>query len=357
MKTIRKKASLLIAAVISVTLLTGCGTKNESSADSGNSTTKVITDMEGRQVTIPKTVNKVISLSNNTTVDIYALSPDKLLGLSFQLKDAAKGYIPDKYFNLPVVGTTTDGKVDNEAILKLAPDIIVTSDEDEVFNADEIQNQLNIPVVMISTDMTKIPEEYTLLGECLGEQDRAKELSDLAKKTLDNVKTQVAKVPDDKKPSLYYSENTGLKTDISGNVHTQVMDYVGAKNVADIQEDKIGSMADVSMEQVLKWNPQFILVGKTTIDLYSQIMTDPNWSKIQAVKEKKVYQIPSLPFNWVDRPPSSTRALGAEWLASVLYPDYVKFDVKSDTKEFYKKFFRIDLTDDQLNTVMKNAMK
>lgn len=326
MKTIRKKASLLIAAVISVTLLTGCGSKNVSVGDSGNSTTKVITDMEGRQVTIPKTVNKVISLSNNTTVDIYALSPDKLLGLSFQLKDAAKGYIPDKYFNLPVAGTTTDGKVDNEAILKLAPDIIIASDEDEVFNADEIQNQLNIPVVMISTDMTKIPEEYTLLGECLGEQDRAKELSDLAKKTLDNVKTQVAKVPDDKKPSLYYSENTGLKT-------------------------------DVSMEQVLKWNPQFILVGKTTIDLYSQIMTDPNWSKIQAVKEKKVYQIPSLPFNWVDRPPSSTRALGAEWLASVLYPDYVKFDVKSDTKEFYKKFFRIDLTDDQLNTVMKNAIK
>lgn len=336
----------------------GCGNADKTAAnksEGAEAKTRVITDMLGRKVTIPTKVNKVISLSNNTTVDIYTLAPDKLLGLSFKMKATAKDYIPDKYFNLPVVGTTSDGKVDNESILKLQPDLIICSNEDEVFPADDIQKQLNIPVVMVTTDMDKTDKVYTFLGDCLNEEARAKELADYSKKVLDKVKTLVEKVPLDKKLKVYYAEMTGLQTDISGNVHTEVLDFAGGKNVANISEAKVGSMAQVSMEQVYNWDPQVILVGVAKTDLYSTIKSDPNWAKVQAVKDNKVYATPAIPFNWFDRPPSAVRVLGSEWLANLLYPDYVKIDIKKETKDYYEKFFRIKLTDQQVQDILKNA--
>ncbi|MDP4177334.1 MAG: ABC transporter substrate-binding protein [Bacillota bacterium] len=360
MKNKNRIISFVLIGILLILLfaVSGCGTAEKadsSNTSDANSKTRVVTDMSGRKVTIPKEVNKVISLSNNTTVDIYTLAPDKLLGLSFKMKDTAKDYIPEKYFNLPTVGTTSDGKVDNEAILKLSPDLIVCSNEDGVFPADDIQKQLKIPVVMVTTDMDKTDKVYTFLGDCLNEKARGKELADYSKKTLDKVKSLVAKVPKDKKVSVYYAEMTGLQTDISGNVHTEVLDFAGGKNVADITEAKVGSMAQVSMEQVLNWNPQVILVGVAKTDLYSTLLSDEKWAKVQAVHDKKVYKTPAIPFNWFDRPPSAVRVLGAEWLANLLYPDYVKIDIKSETKNYYEEFFGIKLTNTQLNDILKNA--
>jgi len=352
----------LICTFVVLTNLAGCaksGSAVKTSAEvDSKTTTHVVTDMNGRKVTIPKTINKVLSLSNNTTVDIYTIAPDKLAGLSFALKDAAKKYINEKYYKLPVVGTTSDKKIDYETILKIKPDLIVCSEEDQVYAADEIQKQLNIPVVMVSASLEDTEKVYTFLGECLGEQARAKQLADYSKKALENVKTMVDKIPADKKIKVYYAEGTNwLQTDISGNVHTEVLDFVGAKNVADISEAKVGSMATVSMEQVLSWNPDVILEGATAAKgkLYSIVSKDKNWTKVNAIKNNKFYKIPALPFNLVDRPPSAVRVLGVQWLGNMLYPQYVKIDMNKEFKDFYRLFYNYTLTDDDLKGLLKNA--
>lgn len=349
----------LICTIVVLANLTGCASSSKTStANNSKTTTHVVTDMDGRKVTIPKNVNKVLSLSNNTTVDIYTIAPDKLAGLSFELKDDAKKYINEKYYKLPVVGTTSDKKIDYESILKIKPDLIVCSEEDQAYAADEIQKQLNIPVVMVSANLENTEKVYTFLGECLGEQKRAKELSYYSKKALANVKAMVKKIPDDKKVKVYYAEGSSwLQTDISGNIHTEVLDIAGAKNVADISEAKIGSMATVSMEQVMSWNPDVILEGATAAKgkLYSSVSKDQNWTKINAVKNNKYYKIPALPFNLVDRPPSVVRVLGVQWLSNMLYPQYVKIDMSKEFKDFYKLFYNYKLTDKDLKELLNGA--
>ncbi|MCB2293349.1 ABC transporter substrate-binding protein [Clostridium algoriphilum] len=349
----------LICTIVVLANLTGCTKSvNTSSANNSKTMTHVVTDMKGRKVTIPKSVNKVLSLSNNTTVDIYTIAPDKLAGLSFELKDAAKKYIDEKYYKLPVVGTTSDKKIDYESILKIKPDLIVCSEEDQPYAADEIQKQLKIPVVMVSANLEDTEKVYTFLGECLGEQKRAKELSDYSKKALANVKAMVKKIPEDKKVNVYYAEGASwLQTDISGNIHTEVLDIAGAKNVADIAEAKIGSMATVSMEQVMSWNPDVILEGATAAKgkLYSSVSEDQNWTKINAVKNNKYYKIPALPFNLVDRPPSAVRVLGVQWLSNMLYPGYVEIDMSKEFKDFYKLFYNYTLTDEDLKELLNHA--
>ena len=337
----------------------GCtGSSGKNEIKDSQSETREVTDMSGRKVTIPTKINKVCSLSNNTTVDLYTLAPDKVVGLSFAPKPDAKKYMDEKFFNLPVLGTTSDKKLDYESVLKLKPDLIVCSDEDEVYAADDIQKQLNIPVVKVDTDLESTDKVYEFLGDCLGEEKKAKELADYSRKTLDEIKTLVKKIPEDKKVKVYYAEGaTGLQTDISGNVHTEVLDFVGGKNVADISETKTGSMANVSMEQVLSWNPDVILEGATATkgDFYNKIYNDQNWSDIKAVKNKMIYKTPALPFNVVDRPPSAARILGVQWLANLLYPQYVNLDINKEMKDFYKTFYNYNLTDEEIQDLLKNA--
>lgn len=340
-------------------LFAGCTkTSVEKTSKNEESLTKEVTDMSGRKVTIPTKVNKVCSLSNNTTVDLYTLAPDKLVGLSFAPKAEAKKYLGDKYFNIPVLGTTSDKKLDYESVLKLKPDLIVCSDEDEVYPADDIQEQLKIPVVKVPTDLESTDKVYEFLGECLGEEQRAKELADYSRKTIDNIKSLVKDIPEDKKVKVYYAEGgTGLQTDISGNVHTEVLDLVQGKNVADISETKVGSMASVSMEQVISWNPDVILEGATATkgDFFNNVYNDKKWADVKAVKDKKIYKTPALPFNFFDRPPSAVRIIGIQWLANLLYPEYVKLDIDKEVKNFYKTFYKYDLTGGDVKELLDDA--
>ncbi|MBC2582691.1 ABC transporter substrate-binding protein [Clostridium sp. DJ247] len=358
-KNIIKISTLICIFTVAISFA-GC-TSSSTTAEVKNSkpTTRVVTDMSGRKVTIPAKVEKVISISNNTTVDVYTLAPDKLLGWSFTPKADAKKYINEKYFNLPVLGTSAEKSSNYENILKLKPDLIIASNEDEIYSADDIQKQLKIPVVMVDTALDATDKVYTFLGECLGENKRAKELADYSRKVLDSTKAVVKTIPADKQLKVYYAEGASwLQTDILGNVHTEVLDASGGKNVADIAETKTGSMANVSMEQVMSWNPDVILVGATGMrgDFYSKVYSDAKWANVKAVKDKKIYMTPSLPFNWFDRPPSAGRVLGVQWLANLLYPEYVKLDMNKEIKNFYHTFYNYELTDQEVQDLLKNAI-
>lgn len=370
---IKRREVALIILTLMITTLAGCVNKTATTASqvsskteesvkntiAANAGTHQITDMAGRKVTIPTKVDKVISLSNNATIYVYTLAPDKLMGWSFTPKPEAKKYMDEKYFNLPVIGTTADKKIDYENIIKLKPDIIVCSDEDAVYSPDDIQKQLNIPVIKLDVSLEATDKVYTFLGECLGMQERAKKLADFSRNALDNIKAIIEKVPQDKRVKVYYAEGAAwLQTDIAKNVHTEVLDFAGGKNVADISEERTGSMAQVSMEQVLSWNPEVILVGATAAkgDFYSQVYNDEVWGKIKAVKDKKVYKIPALPFNWFDRPPCSARIIGVEWLANLLYPEYAKIDLNMEMKTFYETFYNYKLTDLEIQDLLTDAI-
>lgn len=162
-KFFRKLIISTLVCIFTVTVFfTGCNrASNTSEVKDTKPPTHEVTDMEGRKVTIPTKVTKVVSLSNNTSVDLYTLAPDKLLGWSFSPNPNAKKYIGDKYFNLPNLGSSTGKASSFENILKLKPDLIVCSNEDEVYKPDDIQKQLNIPVVMVDVSLASTDKVYT----------------------------------------------------------------------------------------------------------------------------------------------------------------------------------------------------
>ena len=65
--------------------------------------------------------------------------------------------------------------------------------------------------------------------------------------------------------------------------------------------------------------------------------------------------MPAVPFQWCDRPPGINRLIGIMWVANVLYPKYYDVDMVEQTKEFYKKMYWVDITDDQAKELLGNS--
>ena len=345
---------LVIAGVATHLFLTPSTVETEGS--------KNITDMINRSVEIPASVSNVVATSPPMTTVLYMIAPDKLKAVNFQWTDEELKYVPSQYQNFPVVGGwygTQDGSY--EEFIASEPDIIIESiDEGGDGDASVVKERQEkfgkIPVVAVkdTTNVKKINDSISFMGEVVGAQDNAGKLNDFNKKYLDIVKEKSSKLSD--KKTVYYAQgDDGLQTNPSHSTHGQLIDLVGGENVADsASQGNTTNGIQVSMEQVISWNPDVIIT--TDPEFYSNVYSDSNWQKIDAVKNKEVYLSPQSPFKWFDRPVGANMIIGVPWTAIVIYPDeYKDIDMVGATQEFYSDFYHIDLSDSDARQMLVDS--
>src|SRR5690606_17886143 len=137
-----------------------------------------------------------------------------------------------------------------------------------------------------------------------------------------------------KRPRVYYARGPrGLVTGLGSSINVETIELL-AQNVAGGNK---GGLANVSIEQVLVWNPDVIV----TIDqgFAASVRQDPSWKSVTAVKNGRVHLSPKMPFGWVDFPPSVNRLIGLWWLAKLLYPERFPEDMHALTRDFYTLFY------------------
>jgi iron complex transport system substrate-binding protein len=385
--------------ILSITILTflvifmmaglaGCGTENSSPQSSSTTpaasatkpaaastvttkpptpqaTTRVITDMYGRTLTIPSTINRVLTSGPIEMELVYLLVPDKLVGLSFSF-NGNPPLVPDKCKNLTVIGGWFGTQTGNyETFISAKPDIILEGTE---ANIKERQEKFgDIPVVGLyagenktnyaDDSLTGYEKEIRFLGELLGVQSQAGKLISYYKGTMDYVNKIVATIPDKDKVKVYYAEGKeGFSTDPAGSMHTRLLEFCGGINVAQVTLKPGYGMADASLEQILLWNPEMIIIGRgSQATLFKTILTDARWSQLKAVQNKSVAIRPDNPFSWFDGPPGPSQIVGMYWMINKLYPDKTTgLNLKAKVKEFYSQFYHYDLTDDELTKLLAN---
>ncbi|MCR4443363.1 MAG: ABC transporter substrate-binding protein [Peptococcaceae bacterium] len=362
----------LLAILLLAAVLAGCGAQESGQKATGQAlagqtaTERTITDMAGRQVIVPGEIKKVFATSPVGSILVYTLVPEKLAGWNYDLNnEEEKKYILPEYQKLLNLGGWYAKNTANiEEILKIHPDVILSMgymDDTARSQADQIQQQLRIPVVMVDGELTKLDQAYEFIGDLLGDKQRSRELAAYCRDTINEVAARVKVLPADKRVRVYYAEGTtGLQTDPAGSQHTQVLDFVGGINVAAIPPERgpggMG-MSSVSLEQVLSWNPDVILCWNVAQGgSYEKILKDNKWQNLKAVQSNRVYQVPHGPFNWFDRPPSVNRLIGVKWLANLLYPDIFNYDMVGTVKDFYARFYHYNLSDQEANTLISGAM-
>ncbi|KAA0699246.1 iron ABC transporter substrate-binding protein [Neorhizobium sp. P12A] len=318
---------------------------------------RTITDAAGRKVDIPDKISRVLAAGPPASVLVYVLAPDKLTGWVQAPSDAEKPFLMPSVRDLPAYGRLAGkgGTANMESVIAAKPDLIIdvgTVNPTYASLADKVQAQTGIPYVLIDGSFAKSAETLKQAGDILGVPDRAKTLADYADAKLTDLNDKLATIPSDWRPKVYYGRGpTGLETGLAGSINLEILEAAGATNVAAAAGK--GGLTQVSLEQILSWNPDTILAASSKFA--ASVKSDPTWASIDAVKNSRVFVTPSLPFGWFDAPPGINRLIGIAWLEKLLYPKVFTFDLSGEVRNFYKLFYQVDLTDEQLAGLLKGA--
>jgi iron complex transport system substrate-binding protein len=309
-------------------------------------------DAAGRKIEIPETVTRVFPAGPPAAILIYTLAPDLLLGWPRANREEECAFMLKEICGRPELGRLTGrGNTANlESVLALKPDIIVdvgSTAATFVSLAARVQEQTGIPYALLDGRFEATASTYRLLG-ALTRRD-AEPLAAYAEETLATIQARVNRIPNDKRPRVYYARGPrGLETGLGGSINVETIEFLGARNVA---AERGGGLVTVSVEQVLVWNPQVIVTIDR--DFAENVRNDPRWAQVEAVRTSRVYLSPKLPFGWVDFPPSVNRLIGLWWLAKIFYPDHFDQDIRSLTRDFYSRFYHVTPSDADIDRVLE----
>lgn len=370
----RHLLALLLCFVMTVSLFAGYSETKAASEETTQSEeqtetqetgeTREITDMAGRKVTVPaaEDIESVFSTGPVAAIFMYMVAPDKLLGWNYELNDVEKSIILEKYHDLPNFGM--GDAINYEAVIAANPTIALNCgkiNDAMVSDCDTLSKSLGIPVIAVDNELNNSAETFRFMGELLGVEDHAEELAEYSEKIFTDI-ASLADIPEDEKVSVYFGNGEdSLETAPRGSQHAQILDAVNVTNVADLELGD-GSRVQISAEQLLAWNPDVIVVNgepkadKSGNSAAEDILSNPDYASLKAVQDNKVYGTPNAPFSWVDRPAGPNRLIGMRWLSAVVYPEYIKCDVNEEIREFFNLFYHVDLSDEQLENVLKGTL-
>ena len=358
MKKTQKLLALVLALVMTLSLA-GCGSQPNTPAGDENTAaeTRVFTDSTGREVTVPTQIDKVAISGPLAQIVVFALCPDKLVGVANEWDESAQQYLDEKYYNLPLLGQLYGGKgeLNLETLLSSEAQVVIDVGEAKgtiVEDMDALQEQTGIPFVHIDAYLKSMDETYTMLGDLLAMPDEAKALADYCRSTYDRALAIADSV--EKVNLLYITGDEGLNVIAQGSYHAEVIDLL-SNNLAVVEEPSSkGTGNEVDMEQLLNWNPDVILFAPGSI--YAAVGSNENWQTITAIRRGAYYEVPMGPYNWMGFPPSVQRLLGMMWMTKVLYPEAADYDLYTEVSSYFRMFYHCGLTQAQYDALVANSL-
>jgi iron complex transport system substrate-binding protein len=311
-----------------------------------------MTDSAGRPVPVPERVERVFPAGPPAAIFLYTLAPELLLGWPRANRPEEREFLLPDVGGRPEVGRITGrGNTANlEVVLALKPDLILdmgSVNPTYISLADRVQQQTGIPYALLDGRFDGIAQGYRTLGALIGRQQQGEDFARVTNEMMRTITDRVASIPKSSRPRVYYARGPrGLETGLGGSINVETIELL-AQNVAG---ETHGGLANVSIEQVLLWNPDVIITIDQ--DFAAGVASDPAWAPISAVRARRVHLSPKLPFGWVDFPPSVNRLIGLRWLAKILYPELFPEDLRPLARDFYTRFYHVTPSDTQIDRVL-----
>jgi iron complex transport system substrate-binding protein len=319
---------------------------------------RTITDSAGRRVDVPDHIARVFAAGPPASALLYVVAPQTMIGWVRAPRDVEKPFLLPAVHALPELGRLT-GRGDTlnlERLIAAKPDLVIdfgTLNDTYRSLADRVQAQTGIPYVLIDGRFDNTPAALRLLGEILGVSERGEKLARAAEETFAAVDRIVAAVPPEKRPRVYLARGgEGLETGSRGSINTEIIERVGAVNVVEGLREK-GGIVTASPEQVIAWSPDTIV----TLDrsFKAGVAVKPTWQSVPAVTAGRVFLAPSLPYGFIDAPPSVNRLIGLTWLLHTLYSEQAPLKLRDQVRDFYRLFYQVDLSEAQLDRLLNDG--
>ena len=318
----------------------------EQSEEPEESSSETATDMMGREVIIPKEVNKIVNIGSvgvlNGFVQLMGYG-DKIahqMPANFTKTDQWK-YQPvfsPQITDLPVLEVARE--INMEKVLEVDPDIIFTMSKDSVKTLES--KGLNV-VFLAWTKPEDAKECINLLGTLLKEEDVAKRYSEYFDEMVEKAHEKTKDI-EEKKTVIYGNLVEFTQPHI---IAEWWIKEAGGISVTDNGREE--EQFKYQMEDLLNWDPDIIIASNDGTK--KEILEDDKYSSLKAISEDKVYVTPTVAHVWANR--TIEQPLMIMWTMHKLYPDIMtREELSEDIHSFYSEFFKYDMTQDEINAIM-----
>lgn len=350
-KNNRRWLAVILAVMMLVTVLSGCGSTapagsaaEEASVTEADAGARTITDVFGREVEIPEEVSTCAALGSAARLIVYAGGVDSIVGCTeMELKgDPGMPYAyayKDHFAQCGAVASGGSGNADYaEALVDLAPDVVFYQDSDTVA-MDDLAAKTGLPVIGVYGDAFNshyLTDSILLIGEVLGTEKHAKEVTDAIGEWVTELDELTKDIPDSEKPSVYpgavsWSGGHGFTGTYCGYAP---LDAIHAVNLS----DELGASdgVEVSMEQILEWDPDIIFLNPGNMNLVNEdyAANGAAIDSLTAVKEGKVYSQVNFNYYWCNM---ELAIVDSYYAGTIIYPEAFKdIDFESRAEEIFQ---------------------
>ena len=264
-----------------------------------------VTDALNREITIPASPQRIISLVPSVTEILFQLGLQKQL-----IADTNACTYPEAARDLPKVGNYSDPSL--EAILLNKPDLIIAAADMNRPALIRRLELLHIPVYIIHP--RTVAETLTTIegiGIITGKTQQGKQLADSIRQRIKKVQRLTAGLPH---PTTL--ECVMLQPLTVAGPDTFINDIITAAGGRNVVPKGPSRYPTWNPEALLTANPQTIIVSTYPGQLKPELFFS-KWPQLQAVKNQQIIRINA---DWIHRP-GPRLILGIEMLAKAFHPE------------------------------------
>jgi iron complex transport system substrate-binding protein len=244
-KIIKMMAAFMIAHILCV-----CGGPDKKATRQG---AEVLTDAMQRQVTVSRPVKRIVSMAPSVTEMLFAIGLDEEIAGVTNFCD-----YPDAAREKPKIGGYYDPNI--EAILSLAPDLIVATPDGYSKERIEKLDQAGISVFVVNPQkIDEVLETMLTLGEVIGKDDAAKQVVGDLRTRVEAVRKKVDSIPVENRPKVFYE--IGHNPLITAGPGTFVDNLISAAGGINIASDAPTDWPRYSVEAVIMKEPDIIITA------------------------------------------------------------------------------------------------
>jgi ABC-type Fe3+-hydroxamate transport system substrate-binding protein len=328
---------------------------------------KTVRDMKGRRLTFHRPVERIITTNPDNSRTVIALGLGELIvgtdectiGSCICQREGSRKPDPKAAPNCwagvcagrleEIVQTSTRKTVNHELMAGLRPDVIFETTF-WATRSDEMGRKVGAPVVVAGGDfdIQSWFDQIETVAAVLDRTDRARALIDFCEAKIERVAALTRQVPEEEKPRVYFAPRGARKgfhdpkegRDFTRTYqHYDPLELAGGRNVA---KAVVGENVNVSIEQIIAWNPEVIFVACSTpadkgVDF---LLASPELASIEAIRKAQVYNVM---YPHCRGRPIPRNIVNLVLFAKLLHPDrFADLDLEREGNEVYRAFLGVE---------------
>ncbi len=288
-----------------------------------------VKDAMGRTVVFEKPAKKAAYLNFYEVIPCFGMWSDTVALSRFAFENELMKASNPNISKIPSIGSGTDVNVEN--LIKLKPDVVVTWDS----KPDMVNFMASKGLKVLAFAPKTIDEVYKDMrtqANILGKPKAAENAIKQSEKIISLVRSKTKNIQKPKTVVYLW----GRPSQIAGGigVSSDMLKQIGVKNPGasfSVTNPEIG------LEKIIKYNPDTILIWGSAKYSAEDILNNPQWQTIKAVKNKQVFKLPVWG-TWSPRVATMTLLM-----ASKIYPqEFSSVDVEAQITKFNMDVFGVD---------------